>query len=205
MVRSHGTLSNSLMWAPWTPWCPWPHDHRGKEDFVWNTRNVLLGTQDMFCVEHIKCFENTGIAVFGTEELSCLEHIKCFAWNTGNVLHGHRNSIPWWHHPSITLQVLIRNSANELSQLACSFVTLSPSMLIVKFSQWFHKVFVNFSMFWYLLESVRTCVDVFGRIQMRSDAFGCVWRHFDASGNFEIFGDFSAGFDDFWIFLDLGG
>ena len=39
---------------------------------------------------------------------------------------------------------------------------------------------------------------------MRSDAFECVWRHLDASGNFEIFGDFSADFDDFWIFWTLG-
>ena len=52
---------------------------------------------------------------------------------------------------------------------------------------------------------VWTCLDVLGFIRMRSDAFECVWRHLDASEKFEIFGDFLADFDNFWIFLDLGG
>ena len=94
----------------------------------WNTRNFLRGTQEMFCLEHRNCrVWNRGIVLRGAEEMSCLEHIKCSAWDTGNVVHGHRNSIPWWHHPSITLQVLILNFENELSQLACSFSTFSPS------------------------------------------------------------------------------
>ena len=95
----------------------------------WKTRNFLRGAQEMFCVEHRNCrVWNRGIVLRGAEEMSCVEHIKCSAWDTGNVVHGHRNSIPWWHHPSITLQVLIRNFENELSQLACSFSTLSPSI-----------------------------------------------------------------------------
>ena len=54
---------------------------------AWNTRDVLLGTQEMSCLQHKKCPAwNTRDVLLGTHEMSCLEHKKCPAWNTRNVL-----------------------------------------------------------------------------------------------------------------------
>ena len=48
---------------------------------------------------------------------------------------------------------------------------------------------------------------VFGRVQTRSDAIGCIWVHSDALGRFQFFSEFrnySDDFDNFWTFLILG-
>ena len=52
---------------------------------VWNTGIVLFGTNEMSCVEHTRCPAwNTRNVVLGTHGMSCLEHTECLAWNTGN-------------------------------------------------------------------------------------------------------------------------
>ena len=113
-------------------------EHR--KSFAWSAGNVLPGTQDFFGLGHRKCFAgNTGIVLFRTKELFCVGHRTCFAWNTGAVVRGteemscleHRKCFAWntrivpahHHHPWITL-----NHESDLSQLARSLSTLSPSM-----------------------------------------------------------------------------
>ena len=60
-----------------------------KECPAWNTRDVLLGTEEMSCLEHRRCPAwNTRDVLLGTQEMSCLQHKKCPAWNTRDVLLG---------------------------------------------------------------------------------------------------------------------
>ena len=67
------------------------------------TGNVLLGTEEMSCLEHRRCPAwNTRDVLLGTHEMSCLEHTRCPVWNTRDVLFGtqemscvdHRK---WWY------------------------------------------------------------------------------------------------------------
>ena len=66
---------------------------------AWNTRNVLLGTQGTFRMEHKEypacqwntrtvLLENIRNVLLGTKGMSCLKHTECFARNTKNVLLG---------------------------------------------------------------------------------------------------------------------
>ena len=62
---------------------------------VWNFEfsvllsGVLIGTQEMSCLQHRRCpLSNTGDVLFRTQEMSCLEHRRCPAWNTRDVLLG---------------------------------------------------------------------------------------------------------------------
>merc|ERR1711965_274983 len=65
-----------------------------KECPAWNTRDVLRGTQEMFCLEHTRCPAwNRRDVLLGTQEMSCLEHTRCPAWNTGYVLLGQQEMI----------------------------------------------------------------------------------------------------------------
>ena len=48
--------------------------------------HVLLGAQEMLCVEHRKCFAwSTGSVLFGTQEMLCFEHTNVLL-ATGNLV-----------------------------------------------------------------------------------------------------------------------
>ena len=54
---------------------------------VRNTRNVLLRTQGMSCVEHTECLApNTRNVLLRTQGMSCFQRTECPASNTRNVL-----------------------------------------------------------------------------------------------------------------------
>ena len=56
---------------------------------AWTTHNVLLGTQEMSCVEHKECpASNTRNVLLRSQGMFCFEHKELPAWNTRNVLLG---------------------------------------------------------------------------------------------------------------------
>ena len=80
---------------------------------AWTTHNVLLGTQEMSCLEHKECpASNTRNVLLRTQGMSCFDHKECSVSNTRNFLLGTHGMFCFEHTecPSSNIRNFVRRT-----------------------------------------------------------------------------------------------
>ena len=80
---------------------------------AWTTHNVLLGTQEMSCLEHKECpASNTRNVLLRTQGMSCFDHKECSVSNTKNFLLGTHGMFCFEHTecPSSNIRNFVRRT-----------------------------------------------------------------------------------------------
>ena len=80
---------------------------------AWTTHNVLLGTQEMSCLEHKECpASNKRNVLLRTQGMSCFDHKECSVSNTRNFLLGTHGMFCFEHTecPSSNIRNFVRRT-----------------------------------------------------------------------------------------------